>query len=81
MESSGIPLQAIGVPSIEQINQQIAAAVKQQSVIADAVSQSMAQVREVAEGRARESLQLQSSTAELQRVGGELNAAVGHFRT
>jgi methyl-accepting chemotaxis protein len=54
MESSGIPLQAIGVPSIEQINQQIAAAVKQQSVIADAVSQNMAQVREVAEDSARE---------------------------
>jgi len=71
----------LAVSSIEQINQQIAAAVKQQSVVAEEVSQNMAQVREVAEGSARESLQLQSSTAELQRVGGELNAAVGHFRT
>jgi len=71
----------LAVSSIEQINQQIAAAVKQQSVVAEEASQNMAQVREVAEGSARESLQLQSSTAELQRVGGELNAAVGHFRT
>jgi methyl-accepting chemotaxis protein len=69
------------VSSIEQMNQQIAAAAEQQSVVAEQVSQSMTRVREVAEDSARESLQLQSSTAELQRVGGELNAAVGHFRT
>ncbi len=30
---------------------------------------------------ARESLQLRVSTADLQQVGGELKAAVGHFRT
>ncbi|XXE62135.1 HAMP domain-containing protein [Pseudomonas sp. R1-7] len=69
------------VSSIEQMNQQIAAAAEQQSVVAEQVSQSMARVREVAEGSARESLQLQGSTADLQRVGGELKAAVGHFRT
>ncbi|MGG5870835.1 methyl-accepting chemotaxis protein [Pseudomonas peli] len=69
------------VSSIEQMNQQIAAAAEQQSVVAEQVSQSMARVREVAEDSARESLQLQGSTAELQQVGGELNAAVGHFRT
>lgn len=69
------------VSSIEQMNQQIAAAAEQQSVVAEQVSQSMTRVREVAEDSARKSLQLQDSTAELQRVGGELNAAVGHFRT
>ncbi len=69
------------VSSIEQMNQQIAAAAEQQSVVAEQVSQSMTRVREVAEDSARESLQLQGSTAELQRVGGELSAAVGHFRT
>ena len=69
------------VSSIEQMNQQIAAAAEQQSVVAEQVSQSMTRVREVAEDSARESQQLQSSTAELQRVGGELNDAVGHFRT
>lgn len=69
------------VSSIEQMNQQIAAAAEQQSVVAEQVSQSMTRVREVAEGSARESLQLQGSTDDLQRVGGELKAAVGHFRT
>ncbi|WP_419178844.1 methyl-accepting chemotaxis protein [Pseudomonas brassicacearum] len=69
------------VSSIEQMNQQIAAAAEQQSVVAEQVSQSMTRVREVAEGSARESLQLQVSTADLQQVSGELKAAVGHFRT
>ncbi|KJH85750.1 chemotaxis protein [Pseudomonas fluorescens] len=69
------------VSSIEQMNQQIAAAAEQQSVVAEQVSQSMTRVREVAEGSARESQQLQRSTDDLQRVGGELKAAVGHFRT
>ncbi|MBS7425944.1 HAMP domain-containing protein [Pseudomonas syringae] len=69
------------VSSIEQMNQQIAAAAEQQSVVAEQVSQSITRVREVAEGSARESLQLQVSTADLQQVGGELKAAVGHFRT
>ncbi|MBN3864309.1 HAMP domain-containing protein [Pseudomonas frederiksbergensis] len=69
------------VSSIEQMNQQIAAAAEQQSVVAEQVSQGMTRVREVAEGSARESLQLQASTADLQQVSGELKAAVGHFRT
>jgi methyl-accepting chemotaxis protein len=69
------------VSSIEQMNQQIAAAAEQQSVVAEQVSQSMTRVREVAEDSARESLQLQVSTADLQQIGGELKAAVGHFRT
>jgi methyl-accepting chemotaxis protein len=69
------------VSRIEQMNQQIAAAAEQQSVVAEQVSQSMTRVREVVEGSARESLQLQVSTNDLQRVGGELQAAVGHFRT
>ncbi|XVN15984.1 methyl-accepting chemotaxis protein [Pseudomonas corrugata] len=69
------------VSRIEQMNQQIAAAAEQQSVVAEQVSQSMTRVREVTEGSARESLQLQVSTADLQQVGSELKAAVGHFRT
>nr|WP_223531590.1 methyl-accepting chemotaxis protein [Pseudomonas sp. GL-RE-20] len=60
------------VSSIEQMNHQIAAAAKQQTVVAEQVSQSMARVREVAEGSARESLQLQISTDDLQQIGGEL---------
>lgn len=69
------------VSRIDQMNQQIAAAAEQQSVVAEQVSQSMTRVRDVAEGSARESLQLQASTADLQQIGGELKAAVGHFRS
>ncbi|WP_428983246.1 methyl-accepting chemotaxis protein [Pseudomonas bijieensis] len=69
------------VSIIEQMNQQIAAAAEQQSVMAEQVSQGMTRVREVAKGSAKESLQLQAATADLQQVGGELKAAVGHFRT
>ncbi|TNF83880.1 methyl-accepting chemotaxis protein [Pseudomonas sp. ICMP22404] len=69
------------VSRIEQMNQQISAAAEQQSVVAEQVSHSMTRVREVAEGSARGSLQLQVSTAALQQVSGELNAAVRHFRT
>lgn len=69
------------VSSIEQMNQQIAAAAEEQSAVAEEVSQSMVRVREVAEESARESQQLQSSTSELQQIGSELNAAVGFFRT
>ncbi|WP_434007053.1 methyl-accepting chemotaxis protein [Pseudomonas corrugata] len=69
------------VSRIEQMNQQISAAAEQQSVVAEQVSHSMTRVREVAEGSARGGLQLQVSTAALQQVSGELNAAVRHFRT
>jgi len=62
------------------MNQQIAGASEQQSVVAQQVSVSMQRVRGVAEDNARESVELQRSTIELQRVGGELNDAVGHFR-
>lgn len=68
------------VASIEKMNQHIAAAAQQQSVVAEQVSQSMGRVREVAEGSSRESLQLHDSTVELRKVGGELNSAVGNFR-
>ena len=68
------------VSTIERMNQQIAAAAQQQSVTAEQVSVSMERVSQIADGNAQESLQLQTSTAELQEVGVRLNAAVGHFR-
>jgi len=68
------------VSSIEKMNQHIAAAAQQQSVVAEQVAQSMGRVREVAEGSSRESLQLHDSTVELRKVGDELNSAVGNFR-
>ena len=69
------------VSSIEQINEQIAAAAEQQSVLAEQVNQSMARVRAVGEQSARQSQELQASTLGLQEIGGELGIAVGHFRT
>ncbi len=69
------------VSSVEQMNQQIAEASEQQSLVADQISVSMQRVRDVAEDNARESIELQRSTIELQRVGRELSDAVGHFQT
>jgi len=69
------------VSSIEQMNEQIAAAAEQQSVLAEQVNQSMARVRAVGEQSARQSQELQASTLGLQEIGGELGIAVGHFRT
>ncbi|WP_414705353.1 methyl-accepting chemotaxis protein [Pseudomonas sp.] len=68
------------VSTIERMNQQIAAAAHQQSVTAEQVSVSMERVSRIADGNAQESLHLKVSTAELEEVGGRLNAAVGHFR-
>lgn len=68
------------VSSIEKMNQHIAAAAQQQSVVAEQVSQSMGRLRKVSENSSCESLQLQDSTVELLKVGNELNSAVGHFR-
>ena len=69
------------VSSVEQMNLQIVGAAEQQTLVAEQVSTSMQRVREVAEDNARESIALQKSTVELQRVGGELNTAVQHFQT
>ena len=69
------------VSSIEQMNQQIATAAEEQSAVAEQVSLSMERVRQVADGGARQSHELQGATADLQQIGDELNAAVGHFRT
>ena len=69
------------VMTIELMNQQIASAAEQQSIVADEVNHSMARVRAVAEESSRQSLSLQASTADLQEVSGVLNVAVGHFQT
>ncbi|CAI8903961.1 methyl-accepting chemotaxis protein [Pseudomonas sp. IT-P218] len=68
------------VSSVEQMNQQIAEVAQQQSVVAAQVRASVQAVREVAQSNTRESQHLEQTVAELQRVGAELNAAVGHFQ-
>ena len=69
------------VSSIERMNKQISGAAEQQRFLAEQASQNIVRVREVAEESAQESVKLQRLTLELQQVDGELNAAVGHFRT
>lgn len=68
------------VSSVEQMNQQIAEVAEQQSAVAAQVSASVQAVRDVAQSNTRESQHLEQTTAELQRVGSELDAAVGHFQ-
>ncbi|MDT4816539.1 Methyl-accepting chemotaxis protein McpQ [compost metagenome] len=68
------------VSTIEQMNEQIAAAAEQQSSVAEEVNRSIARVRTVAEESTRQSEDLQTSTLGLQEIGEELNTAVGHFK-
>ncbi|MNW16897.1 hypothetical protein D3C71_2159060 [compost metagenome] len=63
------------------MNQQIATATEQQSIVAEEVNLSMTKVRVVAEECSQQNLSLQASNAELQQVSGALNVAVGHFQT
>ena len=69
------------VSSVELMNQQITEVAVQQREVAAEVCAGVQSVREVAENNARESQHLEQTTAELQRVGAELNAAVGYFAT
>ncbi|MGJ7512852.1 methyl-accepting chemotaxis protein [Pseudomonas baetica] len=69
------------VATIERMNQQIATATEQQSIVAEDVNHSMTKVRAVAEECSQQNLSLQASNAELQQVSGALNVAVGHFQT
>lgn len=68
------------VSSIDQMNQHIAAAARQQSQVAGQVDESMGRLRVIAQGSTQQSLQLHESTLELRQVGDELHAAVGNFR-
>jgi methyl-accepting chemotaxis protein len=69
------------VSTIEQMNQQIAAAAEEQSAVAETISESVTRVRDIGEQSASASQQTAASSAELARLGGELQALVGQFRT
>ncbi|WP_212631910.1 methyl-accepting chemotaxis protein [Pseudomonas sp. KB-10] len=69
------------VSTIEQMNQQIAAAAEQQSAVAENISESVTRVRDIGEQSANASQQTAASSAELARLGGELQALVAEFRT
>ena len=69
------------VSTIEQMNQQIAAAAEEQSAVAESISESITRVRDIGEQSASASQQTAASSAELARLGSELQGLVGQFRT
>ncbi|WP_061239988.1 methyl-accepting chemotaxis protein [Ectopseudomonas composti] len=69
------------VSTIEQMNQQIAAAAEEQSAVAEAINESITRVRDVGEQSATATEQTAASSAELARLGVELQGLVRQFRT
>ncbi|MDH1262627.1 methyl-accepting chemotaxis protein [Pseudomonas sp. GD03944] len=69
------------VSTIEQMNQQIAAAAEEQSAVAETISESVTRVRDIGEQSASASEQTAASSAELARLGVELQGLVRQFRT
>ncbi|XBD32371.1 methyl-accepting chemotaxis protein [Pseudomonas anguilliseptica] len=68
------------VSTIEQMNQQIAAA-EEQSAVAETISESVTRVRDIGEQSASASQQTAASSAELARLGVELQGLVAQFRS
>jgi methyl-accepting chemotaxis protein len=79
---AGVSLEQItrSVSVIEQRNQQIATAAEQQSVVAGQVNASVTRVRDVTQLSVSATQQIDSSTRELVRLGGELQAMIQHFQ-
>lgn len=71
----------LSVSTIEQMNQQIAAAAEEQSSVAENISESVTRVRDIGEQSATASEQTAASSAELARLGLELQNLVRQFRT
>ncbi|MCW1938411.1 methyl-accepting chemotaxis protein [Pseudomonas sp. MDMC_285] len=69
------------VALIEQMNQQIASAAEQQSAVALEINRSLDNVRSIGEQSANATEQTALSSAELARLGGELQLRIGRFRT
>ncbi|EZH81735.1 chemotaxis protein [Ectopseudomonas composti] len=69
------------VALIEQMNQQIASAAEQQSAVAMEINRSLDNVRSIGEQSASATEQTALSSAELARLGGELQLRIGRFRT
>ncbi|TRO10467.1 methyl-accepting chemotaxis protein [Ectopseudomonas mendocina] len=69
------------VALIEQMNQQIASAAEQQSAVAMEINRSLDNVRSIGEQSASATEQTALSSAELARLGGELQERIGRFRS
>lgn len=66
--------------NIQAMNQQIAAADEQQGAVAEEISRSVANVRDISEQTATASDETAASSIELARLGSELQAMVSRFR-
>ncbi|MCY1280267.1 Methyl-accepting chemotaxis protein McpQ [compost metagenome] len=69
------------VSSIDQLNQQIATAAEEQSAVAGEISHNVERVRSIADQGAEANEHMAVSSAELARLGGELQQLVQQFRT
>jgi methyl-accepting chemotaxis protein len=68
------------VSTIQNMNQQIATAGEEQTVVADQINRSVINVRDVSEQTAAASEETAASSVELARLGAQLQAMVGKFR-
>ena len=62
------------------MNQQIAAAAEQQGAVAEEISRSVVNVRDISEQTAEASEETAASSVELARLGNQLQTMVSHFR-
>jgi len=69
------------VSTIEQMNQQIAAVAEEQSAVAENISESVTRVRDIGDQSASATEQTAGASAELARLGVELQELVRQFRT
>jgi methyl-accepting chemotaxis protein len=68
------------VSTIQSMNQQIATAGEEQSVVAEQINRSVLNVRDISEQTAAASDQTAASSAELARLGAQLQELVARFR-
>jgi hypothetical protein len=68
------------VSNIQAMNQQIAVAAEQQGAVAEEISRSVVNVRDISEQTATASDETAASSIELARLGSELQAMVSRFR-
>ncbi|WP_296265389.1 methyl-accepting chemotaxis protein [Pseudomonas sp. UBA6562] len=68
------------VSNIQAMNQQIAAAAEQQSAVAEEISRSILNVRDVSEQTASASNETATASVELARLGGHLQMLVSQFK-
>ncbi|MDT3721258.1 methyl-accepting chemotaxis protein [Pseudomonas oryzihabitans] len=69
-----------GISGVQAMTQQIATAAEEQSSVADEVNRSVLNVREIADQAATASAQTNQASADLARLGQDLQAQVQHFR-